>query len=608
MTGRIGEDTIREIRERTDIVEIVSSYLPLRRAGANHLGLCPFHAEKTPSFNVNAARQIFHCFGCGVGGNVFSFLMRLEGLSFPEAVRRLGERAGIEVEAENLSAEELREREEQEQLTRVTEVACEFYQKILLEEKEGAPARRYLRQRGYDGEIARQFRLGFAPERWEALVAHLSSKGFDPRWAREVGLIRTRDGGGDFDLFRRRLLFPICDLRGRVVAFGGRVLDDSLPKYINSSESRLYHKGRLLFGLYQAREAMRQGGEGIVVEGYFDQLALYRAGFPQAVATCGTAMTPEHARLLKRYCQKLLLLFDQDAAGLKATFRAMDVLLAEGLAAAVVTLDPGDDPDSFVRRCGAEEMRRRLTAARPVLEVFIEHTLAEQGESIEGRARGVQEILPRLRRLPNEIERNLYLQALAERTGVDLPLLRRQLNGAGSSPASAARPAPVARPPRPVADREGSPGRRPAGAGMKAQLWLLQLLASDPQVRQRVAREGAERFFFSSDHLVLAKLLLSGAEIEGLQDSLHSENLSEEQKALLSGILVKDEKIFADDPEQVVEGCLQAVEKERLKLRIAELDVLIRQAEQEGDQSRHSALQAERLQVNRKLKSRDSQI
>jgi hypothetical protein len=239
MMGRIPEEKIQEIRERLDIVEVVSSYLPLKRSGANHQGLCPFHGEKTPSFNVNAPRQIFHCFGCGVGGNVFSFLMRMEGLSFPEAVRRLGERVGVEVEEETLSPVEEKRREEVERLVRINEVAADFYHRILLDEPEGAAARRYLRERGYDGEAARRFRLGYAPERWDALAKHLETKGFDPALVREkLGLVRPgRDGRSDYDLFRRRLLFPISDSRGQVVAFGGRVMDDSLPKYINSPES-----------------------------------------------------------------------------------------------------------------------------------------------------------------------------------------------------------------------------------------------------------------------------------------------------------------------------------------------------------------------------------
>ena len=264
MTGRIPEEIIQEIRERTDIVEVVSGYLPLKRSGANHQGLCPFHGEKTPSFNVNSTRQIFHCFGCGVGGNVFAFLMQIEGLSFPEAVRRLGERAGVEVPEEAPSPTEQRRREEQERLVRINEVACDFYHRVLLEAPEGATARSYLRQRGYDGEVARRFRLGFAPDSWDALAKHLAQKGFDPELFRErLGLTRPgREGRGDIDLFRRRLLFPIFDLRGQVVAFGGRVLDDALPKYINSPESPIYHKGRTLFGLYQAREAMRREGTG----------------------------------------------------------------------------------------------------------------------------------------------------------------------------------------------------------------------------------------------------------------------------------------------------------------------------------------------------------
>ncbi len=620
MTGRIAEEKIQEIRERTDIVAVVTSYLPLRRSGANHLGLCPFHAEKTPSFNVNAARQIFHCFGCGVGGDVFSFVMRMEGLAFPEAARRLGEGVGIEIEEETPSPAEERDREERERLARVSETACEFYHHLLLEGSEGAAARRYLKRRGYDGAIARQFRLGYAPDRWEGLAGHLAGKGFDPQWAREVGLIRPgREGRGDFDLFRRRLLFPIIDLRGQVVAFGGRVLDNSLPKYLNSPESRIYYKGRILFGLYQAREVMRQSGEGIVVEGYFDQLALHRAGFGNAVATCGTALTSEHARLLKRYCQRLLLLFDQDGAGQKATFRAMDVLLAEGIPAAVVALDAGEDPDSFLRRQGEEEFRRRLTAARPVLEVFMDKVLAEQGESIEGRARAVEEILPRLRRLPSEIERNLYLQALARRTGVEEALLRRQ---AEKEPAETSPVFPHRNPP----DRgpaPPSPGRQPAsqpqkssrpagpretGAGMKAQQWLLHLMILDTQVRRRVAEEGVEQLFYTDGYRQLATLVLQRGEAGEAPETLLSENLNEEQKTFLSGILIKDENVFADDPERIFDGCRKAVEKERLKQRIGELDALIRQAEAAGDPDRQTAYRMEQIQVNRKLKNRNLQI
>ncbi len=602
MTGRIPEETIQEIRERTDIVEVVSSYLPLKRSGANHLGLCPFHGEKTPSFNVNSTRQIFHCFGCGVGGNVFAFLMRIEGLSFPEAVRRLGERVGVEIPEEEMSPAEQRRREEEERLTRINEVASAFYQQILLEAPEGAPARSYLRQRGYDGEAARRFRLGYAPDSWDALAKHLAQKGFDPALARDrLGLLRPgREGRSDIDLFRRRLLFPIFDLRGQVAAFGGRVLDDALPKYINSPESPLYHKGRILFGLYQAREAMRREGSGIVVEGYFDQLALARAGFDNAVASCGTALTEEHARLLKRYCDKLLLLFDQDSAGQKATFRAMDVLLAAGLPAAVVALDPGEDPDSFLARRGVEEFRIRLAAARPVLEVFIEQALAAEEPGISGQVRAVELILAKLRLLPSEIERSLYLQDLSRRTGLDTALLARKLGG---SPAAPRPPQPPSQ--APVAPHTARPGTRPAAdPSEKSQDWLLILMIAEPAIRRRVTTEGVENLFSNADRRVIAERILALDDgQERIEESRLGDSLNESQNALLSGILVKDEKAFVEDPEAIFEGCRKAAGRERLKQRSRELTALIHAAEKTGDGAAQAELLQELSAINKQLKT-----
>jgi DNA primase len=597
MTGRIPEAKVQEVRERTDIVELVSSYLPLKRSGSNHLGLCPFHGEKTPSFNVNAVRQIFHCFGCGVGGNAFAFLMRMEGLSFPEAVRRLGERVGIEVEEETLTPAEVRRREENERLVRINEVASEFYHRILLEDPEGGAARRYLRERGYDSETARGFRLGYAPDRWDSLARHLAEKGFDPALTRErLGLIRPgKEGRGDLDLFRRRLLFPIFDLRGQVVAFGGRVLDDSLPKYINSPESPIYHKGRTLFGLYQAREAMRQSGTGIVVEGYFDQLALARAGFASAVATCGTALTEEHAGLLKRYCERLLLIFDQDSAGRKATFRAMDTLLPLGLPAAVVTFAAGEDPDSFLARHGAAAFQERLAAARPVLEVYIEAVLAGQGPGIEGQARGVEMILEKLRLLPSDIERSLYLRALAQRTGLDEALLQRKGGGRGGAP-------PAGRPPAGGPATPPRPSRPRPDLDVKNQEWLLIMMVADAGSRQRVASEGTENLFPSEDHRAIAERVLQlGQDQERIDEARLGDPLNESQNEVLSGILIKDEKAFAEEPEAIFEGCRKAAARHRIKRRSKELLELIAQAEKAGDSGLRERCQAELLALKRML-------
>ncbi len=593
--GRIPDDKIQEIRDRTDIVEVISSYLPLKHSGANHQGLCPFHQEKSPSFNVNSTRQIFHCFGCGVGGNVFSFLMRMEGVSFPEAVKRMGERVGIEVEEEAVSPEELRQREARERLVRINEVANDFYHQVLLEGDGAVAGRRYLRQRGYEGETVRSYQLGFAPEGWDALATHLAQKGFSTEDVRQTGLVRPgKQGRGDYDLFRNRLLFPIHDLQGRVVAFGGRVLDDSLPKYINSPETTVYHKSEIFYGLYQARDAMRHSGEALVVEGYFDVLALHRAGFAGAVATCGTALTAEHARLLKRYAEKILLIFDEDAAGRKATFRAMDALLSVGLAVSVVGLPVGEDPDSLVKARGEAGFRECLDAARPVLEVFIEDQLRVQDDSVEGRARAAEQVLERIRRLPGDLERSLYTKRLAELTGFDVELLQGKSRG-GSAVAPVRRAAA-----RPVADP-----KPPAIETGQAQKYLLRLMMVDDQQRQRVREEGLAGLFFNEENRGLAEYLLGCEDEDGrLPDDLFSPHLSETQQSLLSGLTLGEDLGWADNPEKIFTDCRRAVSHYVLKRRLKEIGALEIEAKSNNDEDTLMQYLRERTEINQKLKKK----
>jgi len=597
--GRISEDKILQIRERVDIVEVVSRYLPLKRSGANNQGLCPFHGEKTPSFNVNSTRQIFHCFGCGVGGNVFNFLMRVEGLSFPDAVRRLGEQVGVEVEEVQLTPEEEERRREFDRLRRINEVAAEFYQSVLLNEAEGEAARNYLKRRGFDRDLATQFMLGYAPDRWEALAGHLSGKGLDLDLARKLGLIRPgKQDRGDYDLFRGRLMFPIFDSYGKVVAFGGRVLDDSLPKYINSSESPIYHKSRVLYGLYQAKEGMRSSSEVVVVEGYFDLLALQRAGVGNVVATCGTALTGEHAHLLKRYAKRVLLLFDQDAAGRQATFKAMEGLLPEGLAVATVSLDAGEDPDSFLLNQGVEALHKRLREARPVLEVFLEETLAAAGNDVEQRARAVDEIIARIKLVGSDVEQRLYLGVLAKKAGLSGNFLLGKLTaGRGTDRPRTTRPAEPARP-------APAPQARVPNAGMRAQDLLLQLMLCDPAVRQQVAVEGPASLFQDVDRRTMAEAICGLGPEQPAETLLDGDSLSSEQAAVLSGILMRDRAVVADEPERILHDCRRQFNHEDLKKRRDELTGLMIMAEQEGDTERHASLQRELIEVQTKMRLR----
>ena len=592
--GRIADEKIDEIRERTDIVEVVSSYLPLKRSGVNHQGLCPFHQEKSPSFNVNSARQIFHCFGCGVGGNVFSFLMRMEGLSFPDAVRRLGEKVGVEVEEEAVSPEEVRRRDERERILRINEVAGEFYQQLLLTDEEGAPGRRYLRQRGYESEIVRTFQLGFAPGGWESLAKHLAGKSFSSEDSQKAGLVRPgKQERGDYDLFRNRLLFPIHDLQGRMVAFGGRVLDDSLPKYINSPETAVYHKGQTLYGLYQARDAMRHNGEALVVEGYFDVLALHRAGFSGAVATCGTALTADHARLLKRYADKILLIFDEDAAGRQATFRAMDALVPAGLSVSVVTMPVGEDPDSLLKEKGEEGFRLCLDAARPVLEVFIEDQLRVNDESVEGRARAAEQVLERIKRLPGDLERSLYVKRLAELTGLDVELLKSKVRG--GVPALKQGRTPT----------QSNRVRKPAAETGQTQKYLLRLMLMDDQQRRLVRQEGTADLFIDDLFRELADYLLSREDEQGnLPDDLIDAALDADQQSLLTSLTFQETGDWADNADKIFTDCRRAASNYALKRRLKEISSLEDEARNNNDEAGLTKYLRERVEINQKLKKK----
>lgn len=600
MTGQISESKIGEVRERTDIVELVSQYVSLKRSGANHMGLCPFHSEKSPSFSVNAARQFFHCFGCGVGGDVFSFLMKIEGMTFPDAVRRLAAQHGIDLEERVLSPEEELRQQQRERFYRVNEVAADYFHQLLMEDRAGEEARHYMKTRGYGRKAAGEYQIGFAADLWDGLEKHLQQQGQASADAEALGLIRPRkQGDGYYDMFRRRLMFPIYDLSGRVVAFGGRVLDDSKPKYINSPESPIYHKGRVLFGLYQARQAMRQSGEVLVVEGYFDQLALYRAGFPQVVATCGTALTAEHARLLKRYVQRVILLFDQDKAGKQATFKAMTVLQEEGVPAAVIELPLGDDPDSFIQGQGVEAFRQRLEKARSVMDLFIDDVLSEAGEGIEQKARAAEKIVEQIAGLSSDLEQDLYLKELARRSGIDLERLQQLSKKVPAKKKSARRsegepfvPLPPEDYPLPEYSMGAPGGDYAAGSvtqSVQKPLWsraeelLLCLLLKNYITQKEISAAGGIALFYHPDAIKYGQLLLDHATENGVDiESLYNKLDPEEVRTLMA-VSALDQGQFKEDINAFFSGCLSALQREQKKRQRDELREQIRRCEQSED-------------------------
>ena len=428
MPRHLPPELIDEVRERTDIVDVVSRYVKLERSGRRFRGLCPFHAEKTPSFYVEPEKQLFHCFGCHAGGNVFNFLMRLENAPFAEVVSRLAEEAGIAVETRELTPQEVKKQRELEQIRRALELAAGYYARMLFSD-EGAGARRYLKGRGLDAKVAKVFGLGFAPPSWHGLHEYLRAQGVPDDVAIKAGLLGQGERG-PYDWLRNRITFPIVDVKGAVVGFGGRSLEAGGPKYLNTAESPVFSKRRQLYGLNVAKEYALRTGKLVVVEGYMDVVGLYRHGFPGAVATLGTAFTPEQARLIKRYAREVVLAYDADAAGHAATMRGLEVLRAAGLEVRVVELPEGHDPDSLVLEQGLAAFEELLQRSLPLVEYQIHEALRGVDlSSVQGKMAATERLLPILAGIENPVGREGYITQLAGRLGVSRASLMEALNG-----------------------------------------------------------------------------------------------------------------------------------------------------------------------------------
>ncbi len=378
MGGKFSASTLDQIRAASDIVEIIGGYLPLKRAGANFVALCPFHKEKTPSFNINPTHQYFHCFGCQKGGDVFTFLIEYESIDFAEAVRRLADRAGIALEV--ASGPEQAERHLKEKLWSIHEAIAQRWHSALTNEAAGQPGREYLAKRGVPEEAVQEFRLGFAPESWDDTLNWAKSKGFDLDLAEQSGLIVRKDGGGYYDRFRGRLMFPIRDEQGRVVAFSGRVLDPEAKaaKYVNSPETPIFSKRRIFYGLDKTKRNILDAKYAVVCEGQLDLISCYLAGVRNIVAPQGTAFTSDHARILKRYVNEVVLCFDSDTAGQSAAVRVLDDLLESGLAIRVAALPRPHDPDSFIKAQGADAFKSLIEGAPGFFDFYLDLLCQQQ--------------------------------------------------------------------------------------------------------------------------------------------------------------------------------------------------------------------------------------
>ncbi len=410
------ETVITDVLERSNIVELIASYVPLKRVGRSYKANCPFHPEKTPSFIVSSDKQIFHCFGCGVGGNALSFVMQYEKVNFREALEILAQRSGIPLPEPDKSDFQRSREDFSKSLYSLYETASNFFNANLMSDAEAKGARGYLQKRGLSKETAVRFKLGYAKAGWDTLIGHLKSKGSNLSLIDKSGLVVSKDEGGYYDRFRGRVIFPIIDIKDRVIGFGARVLDDSLPKYINSPETSIYSKGKHLFGLSQARDAIRTQDQAIVVEGYLDMIIPFEAGIKNIVASLGTALTADQIRLLKRYTNRVVMLYDADLAGEIATLRALELLIKEDMDVRIARLPKGEDPDSYARKSGKDSFLKMIAEARPIFDYKLEHLLSKyDSTTTNGKDRIIREILPTIKKFKNQTIQAEYIRQLAEK-------------------------------------------------------------------------------------------------------------------------------------------------------------------------------------------------
>lgn len=600
MASSIPEEKISEVKNAVDIVDIVSESVILKKAGKNFLGLCPFHSEKTPSFSVSPEKQIFHCFGCGAGGNVFTFVMKHHGLSFPETVRSLARRSGISLPEREMTEAQKREFTEREKLLRVNRIAQEYFRQ-LLSGSHGSNATAYLGSRGIDEPTRERFGLGYAPGAWDGLVRQLRRQRVPLEIAEKAGLIiAKKDRPGYYDRFRDRLMFPIADIGGQIVGFGGRIIGKGEPKYLNSPETPVFNKRRVLYGLMGARQACRRERAVFIVEGYMDVIRLQAGGIENAVATLGTALTPDHLRALKGHVGQgqMILVFDADPAGIQAAHRSLDLFFQEHANFAkgevftdrqadtrILILPEGHDPDSFVREFGAARFREAAEKAKGIIAFLMDAAVAAHGLTSEGKVRIVDALQGPLSRINDPVARSVYIKDLAERLDIQETAIRRKLESAGSRGA-----VPAGRKIDPAHD-----GRKVGGGPREHRLerQILTMMLQYPPIGGEVRRRRVVERFRDPALRRMAERLMALRDRD-VADAVGCFDSAEEQR-MAAELAMSD--IQWDDA-----GCRRVLKQfeDSIARRDRGLLERIRAAEADGDMAALTALLKEKQSIARK--------
>lgn len=570
---RFSKEFIDDLRNQADIVRVIGDYVTLKKKGQNYWACCPFHGEKSPSFSVSA-KGFFKCFGCGKSGNVFSFVMEIEGSPFPEAIKTVAEKCGVAlpVETNDDNGKYHEERDKQrEDLRQLNAWAVEFFESSI-ESGEGKGALAYLEQRGITEESRRTFRLGYAPDSWDALCNFLQNRGASKMQIERSGLVSLRDtGNGFYDKFRGRLMFPICDAQGKVVAFGGRILGEGEPKYLNSPETALYTKGHHLFGLNQSRETVRRQGYVILVEGYLDFLIPYQHGVKNLVASLGTALTEQQVRLLGRYSKKIIVNFDPDKAGVNATKRSLELLLTEGFKVNVLTLPDNLDPDEFIRERGAESYHRLLKNSQSFMDYIVGQAMKGHDQnSPAGKVETLNEILPYLKLVRDRVESSEQVERIADRLKLDSKVVRAEFRHAVDIRADRVSDSVI------VASLTMKP----------AEKNLLAAMLNHAGVRQRMLQQLVEEDYKQLRTSPIFKLLVDLAK-QGLEPTyaVLSEQIFDAAlvNELLPELLIEDDDKSEAAYQREAEESLSSLRSSRLSEQQTVLQSEMNQAQRSGD-------------------------
>jgi len=560
---------------RTDIVEVVSGYISLKKLGKSYKALCPFHHEKTPSFVVSAEKQIYHCFGCGAGGNVFSFVMKYENMEFPEAVEMLAQKAGVALPRSSWKRDESSALANE--LYKANETACEFFSASLAASH---AASEYLESRGIPVAVAAKFKIGYAPDSWESLIGFSKKQGLAESTLEKAGLAIANDRGGHYDRFRNRIIFPIFDLKNRVLGFGGRVLDSSLPKYINSPETPIYSKGRNLYGLNVSREDIKKEGHVLVVEGYLDFLIPYQAGIKNLIATLGTAMTVDQIKSLKRFTNTAIMVYDPDLAGETASIRNLDLFISEDVNVYVAELPAGYDPDGYIRKFGTDDFRKVIKSSKNLFDYKIDKLASRINMgSMYGKTKIAAEMLPTIAKINNEVLKSGLVKKLAERLGVDEESIKSELKKV--KPGYSQRPISL----------DAPEVKRP---GTSAEKMILALLLEGPGTVDKIKGKLKEDDFKDTTARdVVSAIFGFRDKNEDVSPASLISHLGSDSKA---AFLVSEAVSISDtimDKERALEDCVARIKKDNLKDRLERIQQEIREAHSLKEENRVKRLVTE---------------